>query len=173
MAVLFRRCLRNQAPLTAFNLKPSQGLEIRIILPMKKKIIFLLNEDLSCKDAILTFGDGRSEQISVNKESEFLSRALGLVGIGEYWMQTEFEIQKNHLTTNAESILKILKHESNACVNFNSSEQGNELNYEVFLGEKVLDGYSLTWDLIDVHLIEHLCGIFKCLGYQTDLTIEN
>ncbi len=121
----------------------------------------------------MTFDDWRSKKISVNAESEFLSRALGLVDIGEYWTQTEFEIEKHHLTTNAESILKILKQESSSSVNLNSSQQGNELNYEVFLGEKVLGGYSLTRDLIDVHLIEHLCGIFKCLGYQTDLTIEN
>jgi len=140
---------------------------------MFKKINFLLNENLSCQDAILTFDHGPSEKISVNAESEFLSRALRLVGIGEYWMQTEFEIQKHHLTTNAESILKILKQKSTACVNLNSCQQGNELNYEVFLGEKFLGGYSLTWDLFDVHLIEHLCGIFKCLGYETDLTIEN
>ena len=138
-----------------------------------RNIIFLLKEDLSCKDAILTFDDGRSEKISVNSENEFLSRALRLVGIGEYWMQTEFEIQKHHLTKNAESILKILKHESGACVNLNSTEQGSELNYKVFIGEEVLGGYSLTSDLIDVHLIEHLCGIFKCLGYETELTIEN
>ena len=89
------------------------------------------------------------------------------------WIQTEFEIDKHHLTKNAESILKILKQESSASVNLNSTQQGNELNYEVFLGEKVLGGYSLTRDLIDVHLIEHLCGVFKCLGYETDLTIEN
>ena len=138
-----------------------------------RNIIFLLKEDLSCKDAILTFDDGRSEKISVNSENEFLSRALRLVGIGEYWMQTEFEIQKHHLTKNAESILKILKQESSASVNLNSSEQGNELSYEVFLGENVLGRYSLTRDLIDVHLIEHLCGVFKCLGYETELTIEN
>jgi hypothetical protein len=140
---------------------------------MFKKINFLLNENLSCQDAILTFDDGRSEKIFVNSENEFLSLALRLVGIGEYWMQTEFEIDKHHLAKNAESILKILKQESSASVNLNLSEQGNELSYEVFLGEKVLGGYSLTRDLIDVHLIEHLCGIFKCLGYETELTIEN
>ena len=66
-----------------------------------RNIIFLLKEDLSCKDAILTFDDGRSEKISVNSENEFLSRALRLVGIGEYLIQTEFEIQKHHLTKNA------------------------------------------------------------------------
>jgi len=140
---------------------------------LSKKIIFLLQENLSCQDAILTFEHGRCEKISVNAESELLQEALGLIDIGEYWIETEFEIEKYHLTTNAESILKILKQESSACVNFNSSEQSNELNYEVFLGEKVLGWYSLTRDLVDVHLIEHLCGIFKCLGYQTDLTIAN
>jgi len=90
-----------------------------------------LQENLSCQDAILTFDDGLSEKISVNAESEFLSQALGLVGIGEYWMQTDFEIEKHHLTKNAESILKILKQESSVSVNSNSTEQGNELNYEV------------------------------------------
>ncbi len=140
---------------------------------MNKKINFLLNENLSCQDAILTFDDGRSEKISVNSENEFLSQVLGLVGIGEYWMQTEFEIEKHHLAMNAGPILKILKQESSASLSPNSTEQGNELNYEVFLGEKVLGGYSLTRDLIDVHHIEHLCGVFKCLGYETDLTIEN
>lgn len=121
----------------------------------------------------MTFDDGCSEKISVKAESELLQETLRLVGIGEYWMQTEFEIEKHHLAMNAGPILKILKQESSTSVNLNSSEQGSELNYEVFLGEKVLGGYSLTRDLIDVHHIEHLCEIFKCLGYETNLTIEN
>ena len=140
---------------------------------MSKKIIFLLKVDLSCKDAILTFDDEHSEQISVNAESELLQEALRLVGIDEYWMQTELEIEKHHPTKNAESILKILRQERCASVDINSSQQGNELIYEVFFAEKVLGGYSLTMDLTDVHHIEHLCGVFKCLGYETDLTIEN
>jgi len=45
--------------------------------------------------------------------------------------------------------------------------------YEVLIDRKEIGIYFLTDDLIDAHLIEHFCGIFKCLGYRTEITIEN
>lgn len=139
---------------------------------MVDKINFFLEENLSCLRAILEFCDGRVKKISVKKEIDLLFQVLILVGCSEFWIQEGTKIKKSELNNNGK-VLKIL-----GLPTFNLKEpsfnsKSNILDYQVLLDDKFLGNYSLSEDLIDVHQIEHYCGIFKALGYKVDVTLKS
>jgi len=140
---------------------------------MVYKINFFLEENLSCLRAILEFGDGRVKKISVKKEIDLLFKILILVGCSEFWIQQGTKIKKSELNNNGKVLKKIL-----VLATFNLKEpsfnsKSNILDYQVLLDDKFLGNYSLSEDLIDVHQIEHYCGIFKALGYKVDVTLKS
>jgi len=140
---------------------------------MNKKITFLLKGDLTCFDAVIKLRNEESKNLSVQSEEQFLPEILKLAGISELLMQSGSDIKRTKLTKLSGPILTIRQRDNHTSDLEVMNQDHKLLRYEVVLDEKILGSYSLTENLDDVHLIEHYCEIFKYLGYQTALEIDD
>jgi len=140
---------------------------------MNKKVTFLLKNDLTCFDAVIQLGNEEIKNLSVQSEGEFLPEILKLAGISELLMQSGLDIKRTKLTKLSGPILRIRQLDFYSSYLEVTNQDHKLLRYEVVLDEKILGSYSLTENLDDVHLIEHYCEIFKHLGYETALEIDD
>jgi len=138
-----------------------------------KSVNFILKESLTCFQATFTLADYSVSNITVQSESEFLSEILKFEGCCEYWIEYRKKIIKTKIENNSGFVLKVLEVNQFKLKERNIENTIDRKYYEVLIDGKEIGSYFITDDLIDVHHIEHFCGIFKCLGYRTEITIEN
>ena len=138
-----------------------------------KTVHFLFKEDLTCCDAIFFLDDALVKKISVQTERELLKCILKFEGCSEYSIQDSKKITKNKIENDSGFVLEVLEMSQFKLKERNIENSIDRKYYEVLIDRKEIGIYFLTDDLIDVHHIEHFCGIFKCLGYRTEITIEN